>query len=247
MNELYDRTCLLFGEERTEVIRRTRVIIFGVGGVGSWTAECLAREGVGYITLVDSDNVGASNINRQLQAFPDTVGQSKVEVMASRLRRINPEAVIEAVDKRYMEETADEFDLASYDYVIDAIDTLRHKALLILRATSSGAKLFSSMGAALKVDPEQVRVAEFWKVRGCPLGLALRKKFKREKTWPARKFRCVYSEELLENGGGAELARPAGENDEGKKTINGSLAHITGLFGLTLAGLVMRDIYEKVL
>ena len=233
-----------------EHIASVSVIIFGVGGVGSWCAESLVRSGVRHLTIVDSDTVCITNVNRQLMATTSTVGQVKVEVMKRRLLDINPEAEIEAICGVYSEETADQYDLDSYDYVIDAIDSLRDKACLILRATQSTATFFSSMGAALKMDPTKIDVAEFWKVKGCPLAAALRRKFKHAKTFPSRKFRCVYSEELLSNQGdetataecainGADAAYHAGSTI--KARVNGTIAHTTAIFGFMLAGLALQD------
>lgn len=233
-----------------EHIASVSVIIFGVGGVGSWCAESLMRSGVRHLTIVDSDTVCITNVNRQLMATTSTVGQVKVEVMKRRLLDINPEAEIEAICGVYSEETADQYDLDSYDYVIDAIDSLRDKACLILRATQSTATFFSSMGAALKMDPTKIDVAEFWKVKGCPLAAALRRKFKHAKTFPSRKFRCVYSEELLSNQGdetataecatnGADAAYHAGSTI--KARVNGTIAHTTAIFGFMLAGLALQD------
>lgn len=262
---LFNRAELLLGSDVMEAVVGTRAIVFGVGGVGSWCAECLVRSGVGKLTIVDSDRVCVTNINRQLMATTKTVGQVKVEVLKSRLLEINPDAEITALQKIYDQETADEFDLDQYDYIIDAIDSLKDKALLILRACQTRAVFFSSMGAALKMDPTQIRVAEFWKVRGCPLGAALRKKFKHMKVKPAHKFRCVYSEELLENRGPNHVCGtaanmcpkvidgpgdPALVNHEwcsSKAQVNGSMAHITAIFGFTIAGLVLDDIYRKTL
>ena len=262
---LFNRAELLLGSDVMEAVVGTRAIVFGVGGVGSWCAECLVRSGVGKLTIVDSDRVCVTNINRQLMATTKTVGQVKVEVLKNRLLEINPDAEITALQKIYDQETADEFDLNQYDYIIDAIDSLKDKALLILRACQTRAVFFSSMGAALKMDPTQIRVAEFWKVRGCPLGAALRKKFKHMKVKPAHKFRCVYSEELLENRGPNHVCGtaanmcpkvidgpggPALVNHEwcsSKAQVNGSMAHITAIFGFTIAGLVLDDIYRKTL
>ncbi|MGN1172998.1 MAG: ThiF family adenylyltransferase [Muribaculaceae bacterium] len=234
-------------------LQRIKVIIFGLGGVGSWCAESLVRSGVCHITLVDSDRVDVTNINRQLPATSSTVGQVKVDVMKNRLMDINPDAEIMAIRRFYTEETADEFDLSQYDYVIDAIDSLKDKALLILRATNSGAKLFSSMGAALKVDAGKISVAEFWKVQGCPLAAALRRKFKRSGQFPRRKFKCVYSPELFRNRGAQpEKAVLNGNIDVNnldsvdmnalKAQINGTIAHTTAIFGFRLAGLVIEDL-----
>ena len=222
----HERTALLLGSEGMEKMASARVIIFGVGGVGSWCAEALARNGIGSLTLVDFDYVALSNVNRQLMATPLTVGQPKVEVLARRLREIAPDAEIITRRERFSADTADSFELGSYDCVVDAIDSLKDKALLILRASNSPAALFSSMGAALKADPTRVRVAEFWDVRGCPLGAALRKKFRKEGTMPSKKFQCVYDDELLPR----------------RSDVNGTLAHITGIFGFTLAGLVTRHV-----
>lgn len=239
-NPIFNRAYRLLGAEGMERIACARVIIFGVGGVGSWCAESLVRTGIRRITLVDSDKVCVTNINRQLMATTETVGQVKVDALKARLLTINPEAEIEAIHCFFTASTAHEFDLDSYDYVIDAIDSLQDKALLILCATRSRARLFSSMGAALKLDPTKVDVAEFWKVKGCPLGAALRRKFKKQGAYPARKFKCVYSDELLHNLG--ESDEPLGY----KAQINGSLAHITAIFGFTLAGLVFQDLLKEV-
>ena len=144
----------------------------------------------------------------------------------------------------YTEENHEEFGLGQYDYIIDCIDSLKDKISLIMRACETSAVLYSSMGAALKMDPTQIKVAEFWKVRGCPLGSALRKRMKKAKLKPAHKFQCVYSEELLANRG----TNPNSEtNLLVKAQINGSMAHITSVFGFTIAGLLLNDIYHKVL
>ena len=224
---IYSRTGLLLGPDVMERLGQVRVIIFGVGGVGSWCAEGLVRSGITHLTLVDSDCVSTSNINRQLMATTRTVGQVKVEALKARLLEINPNAEITAIQRAYSAETAASFELERYDYILDAIDSLKEKSDLILRGTRTPAVFFSSMGAALKVNPQGIRVAEFWNVRGCPLGAAIRKKFKQNHTYPGHKFRCVYDEEVLQ--------------------INGTTAHITALFGMTLAGLVIEDLYQKAL
>jgi len=209
-----------------------RVMIFGVGGVGSWCAEALIRTGITHLTIVDFDSVSPSNINRQLMATTATIGQPKVEVLRQRLLAINPLAEITALQQMLTEDSIEQFHLASYDYVIDAIDSLKNKALLILKTCETDARLFSSMGAALKLDPSRIRVTEFWKVEGDPLARALRKRFKSMQQYPQRKFQCVFSDELLAN---QPIAAPNAER------ANGSLMHITAIFGLTLASLVIRD------
>lgn len=236
---IFDRTSLLVGEAAMKRISEASVIIFGIGGVGSWVAESLARTGVGHLTLVDSDCISATNINRQLPATTLTIGEPKVDVMRKRLLEINPNADIRAVRMFYSEDTASEINLSDYDYVADAIDSLKDKALLLLNATASRCKVFSSMGAALKMDPTKVHTAEFWNVKGCPLARALRNKFKKEQKFPKKKFLCVYSDELLDNKGTTE------ETCDYKARINGSLSHITGIFGLTISGEIIKDICSK--
>ena len=256
---IFNRAQLLLGSDAMERLNSIKVIIFGVGGVGSWCAESLVRSGISHLTVVDSDRVCITNINRQLMATVKTVGQVKVEALKERLLTINPMAEIDARQQIFSEETADSFCLDSYDYIIDAIDSLKDKRLLIEMACNTKAVFFSSMGAALKMDPTRIKVAEFWKVEGCPLARALRQRFKRLKRKPARKFLCVYSDELLENKGhnascGTEKCMcPKAKNGPGdaallnhegcsrKARINGSLMHITAIFGMTIAGLVVKD------
>ena len=240
----FRRSELLLGNEAMERITQKRVIIFGVGGVGSWCAESLVRSGIQRLTIVDSDLVCITNINRQLMATTKTVGQVKVDALKERLLTINPSAEITALQKIFTQETADDFNLDSYDYIIDAIDSLKDKAALILLACRTNAKLFSSMGAALKMDPTRIKVTEFWKVQGDPLARALRNRFKRDKVFPKRKFQCVYSDELLENRGcpSDEGEVPSPFN---KPQTNGTIAHITAIFGFMLAGLVMEDIVSQ--
>ena len=263
---IFRREELLLGTDMMEVIASKRVIIFGVGGVGSWCAESLVRSGIEQLTIVDSDRVCMTNVNRQLMATTKTVGKVKVDVLKERLLDINPAANITAIQDIYSAETAESFHLSSYDYIIDAIDSLKDKADLILRATKTDAKFFASMGAALKMDPTKISVAEFWKVKGCPLAAALRRKFKHNKTFPSKKFQCVYSEELLRNRGEnkscgtsqclcPKAAEGPGRADllnhewcTSKAQINGTIAHTTAIFGFTLAGLLIQDIcnsYEE--
>ena len=232
---IFRRNELLLGSETMERIAQKRVIIFGVGGVGSWCAESLVRSGISRLTIVDSDRVSVTNINRQLMATTKTVGQVKVDTLKERLLSINPKAEITALQQVFSEETAESFQLDTYDYIIDAIDSLKDKATLILLACQQHAKLFSSMGAALKLDPTRIKVTEFWKVKGDPLARALRNRFKKDKTFPKRKFLCIYSDELLKN------QMPVDPEDRG----NGSIVHITAIFGLMLAGMVIQDITNQ--
>ncbi|MDE6012821.1 MAG: tRNA threonylcarbamoyladenosine dehydratase [Prevotella sp.] len=257
-HSIFKRTELLLGSEMMETITLKRVIIFGVGGVGSWCAESLIRSGIQRLTIVDSDCVCTTNINRQLMATTQTIGQAKVEVLRERLLTINPQAEITALQKVFTEETAESFHIEDYDYIIDAIDSLKDKALLIKMACDTKAKFFSSMGAALKMDPTRIHVTEFWKVQGDPLARALRKKFKSQKQFPKRKFMCVYSDELLQNkshyiADDTEHHASTKTQDErdaptllnSAKQVNGTLAHITAIFGFMLAGLVLQDVCKQ--
>ncbi|EFI71716.1 MULTISPECIES: tRNA threonylcarbamoyladenosine dehydratase [Segatella] len=272
------RTELLLGKDNLDRIAETRVLIFGLGGVGSWCAESLVRSGIRKLTIVDSDRVCVTNCNRQLMATTKTVGEVKVEALRNRLLEINPNAQIEALQKIYEPATADSFHMEDYDFIIDAIDSLSEKADLILRATSLPKHItfISSMGAALRIDPFQVRKAEFWKVKGDPLARAIRKKFKKQKVRPARKFFCVYSEEkpmsnmgenhscgtsgcmcpkakLLSGVRGTDTAVYDAPGDQSlvehewctsKAQINGSLCHITAIFGMAITGIVLNEIVK---
>lgn len=239
--DIFNRARLLLGSEGMERIASKRVLLFGVGGVGSWCAESLVRTGIAHLTLVDADCVNITNVNRQLMATTQTVGRVKVEALRERLLEINPDAEITPIQKLFTAENAAEFQLDNYDYIIDCIDSLKDKTALIELATHTGAKFFSSMGAALKIDPTRIRVAEFWDVHGDPLARAIRKKFRKEGRETGKPFHCVFSEELLENRG--EPQDPANEIVR-KACVNGSLAHITAIFGHTLAGLVLQDILQ---
>ena len=247
--DIFARTELLLGEEAMERMARAKVIVFGVGGVGSWCAEGLVRSGVEHLTIVDPDCVGVTNVNRQLMATTKTVGQVKVDALKERLltinpsAEINPDASIQALQSKFTPETAAEFDLTGYDYIIDAIDTLKNKIFLILEADKSGATFFSSMGAALKTDPTRVRVTGFWDVRNDPLARMLRKRIRQGKILPQNNFPCVYSEELKENKGAAQ--GPASEIDSQKAQINGAAVPVTATFGFTRASLVINDICSK--
>ena len=232
----FSRVERLVGPSGLTKLGKSRVILFGVGGVGGWCAEGLVRSGIGHLTIVDPDCVDVTNINRQLPATSSTVGHPKVEVLRERLLDINPDCEVTALQKRY--ESGVTWGLEGYDIIIDAIDSLKDKAALILEASAAPGAFFSSMGAACKIDPGKVRVAEFFSVRGCPLGSALRKKLRQAKTLPAKPFLCVYDEEVLPNLG------PEQDPGPGKAVANGTLAPITGIFGFTLAGLALQEILK---
>lgn len=223
----FDRLGLLLGAEAVDAFKRLRVIVFGVGGVGGWCAESLVRSGVGHVTVVDSDRVCASNVNRQVMATSRTVGQMKVEALRERLLEINPAAEVMAEARVYSAETSATFDLGSFDYVVDAIDSMRAKAHLINAVTRlERPTLVSSMGAARKTDPFRIQQSEFWKVQGDGLARALRRRFRQLGEFPAKKFTCVWSD---------ELPAPLGEGN-----VLGSAVHVTAMFGFALAGLVLQ-------
>lgn len=238
----FSRTELLIGREAMDRMQRARIILFGIGGVGSWCAESLVRSGICRLTLVDSDRVSPTNINRQLPATVRTVGRQKVEVLRERFMEINPDAEIEAVTSAYSAETSDAFRLETYDYILDAIDSLSEKVHLIRTATGlPRATFFSSMGAALKLDPQRIRVAPFSRVAGCPLAAALRRRLKQGEP-PAHNFLCVYSDEVLENRGTQPSDTDTSVWDTRKARINGTIAHTTAIFGFTLASLVVQHL-----
>lgn len=242
-HDIFKRTELLLGENTFEAINNSKVILFGVGGVGSWCAESLIRSGIGHLTMVDMDTVAVTNINRQLPATTKTIGQIKVDVLRDRLLEINPDADITAINGIYSKETSDSFGLENYDYIIDAIDSLEHKVYLIQTGTRTKATFFSSMGAALKLDSTRIQVTEFWKVKGCPLAAAIRRRLKKSEM-PEKKFLAVFSDEVLPNLG-ADSYLVDETSPYRKAQTNGTIAHITAIFGFTLAGLVIKDIHRK--
>ena len=243
---IFRRTELMLGTKTMDALAAARVAVIGLGGVGSWCAESLVRTGVGELMLVDSDRVSITNVNRQLMATAKTAGQVKVDALAARLREINPAVRLGVRRQVYDAAHAADFALERCDYVVDAIDSLAEKAALIRHALSiPTVTLFASMGAALKMDPFQIRAAEFRKIAGDGLARALRQKFRKTGGMPARRFTCVWSPERRENLGDAP--QPDADDTWGarKARINGTVAHTTAIFGFALAGLVVQDIARK--
>lgn len=242
----FHRTELLLGKEYLAYAKRTKVILFGIGGVGSWCAESLIRAGIEHLTIVDSDVVNTSNINRQLPATTKTLDQAKTDVLKQRLLEINPEADIEALQMIYSEETSESFHLDTYDYIIDAIDSVPDKVHLIQTACKTDAVFFSSMGAALKTNPAQIKTAEFWKVYGCPLAASLRNRI-RKQGGVQKKFTCIFSDEAFANQGENEhySSTETTDNQNNNKKINGTISYMPAMFGMTLSSLVIRDIVGK--
>ena len=224
---MFSRSTALLGEKSMTLLQSKRVILFGIGGVGSWCAECLIRTGLTHLTIVDGDTVQPSNLNRQLPATQVTIGQPKVLALKERLLSINPDATIEAIPEMVNEEWLEAHGL-NYDYVIDAIDSVADKTDLILYATRArGVKIFSSMGAALRFDPTQVTTGELMSIQGDALAKAVRARMKRLGKHPNKKVRCVYSTEQAQ-----------------RCETRGSLMQVTAAFGLTLASLVIKDLKD---
>lgn len=263
VNPIFSRLKLVTGETGLDALKSTEVIIFGIGGVGSWTAESLVRSGIHKLTIVDSDVVCITNVNRQLMATSKNVGKSKVRELKERLLEINPRAEITDLHRVYDETTRESFNLSSFDYVIDAIDSVSPKTDLILSSLKAGATLYSSMGAGNKMDPTQIQIASIWKTQNCGLSRVIRKKLR--KNGFKGDFKCVYSPEViapLEHTSVSDgthhcfcpkIVKGDDSNEieakdwcHTKAEINGSVAHITATFGNFLAGMVMMDVYKKV-
>lgn len=247
MESYFDRTIQALGQETFDHLQRVRVILFGAGGVGGWCAEALVRSGVKHLTIVDFDVVNPSNINRQVVATRDNIGAPKVKELQKRLLAINPDAEITTINQRYSAQTAETFDFNSYDYVLDAIDSVKDKALLLYRASLSRATVFASMGAGRKMDTTAVRVNAFKKVEGCPLARAVRHQLKALNLQlqtsnfqpptsnfqlptsnfqlPTSNILCVWSPEL--------------------SSTSGTLAPVVMTFGSALANFVIRDIASQ--
>ena len=193
-DEIFQRTKLLLGEENFLKLQNSTVAIFGIGGVGSFTAEALARSGVGHLILIDKDNIDITNINRQIHALTSTIGKSKVEVMKERIFEINPSAKVDAIQKFYLpNENAEDFFICDYDYVVDAIDTITAKINLVCECKSRGIKIISSMGAGNKFNPEKFKVGDIFETSVDPVAKVLRKKFKE---LGIKNLKVVYSDEV---------------------------------------------------
>ena len=238
-DRIFKRLEALVGEPALERLREARVALFGAGGVGSWCAEALVRNGIGKLTVMDSDLVCETNINRQLQATRLTLGMPMVEALTARLGDINPDAEIIGHFESWNPRSSESFDLAAHDYIVDAIDSLGAKVDLIARTLAGGNVLFSSLGASRKLDPTRIRVDSFWDVEGCPLGKHMRKRLRNRGA--TRDFQCVYSNENLP-GLSPEITD---DQDDTERRIHGSAVHVTAVFGLVLAGLVVQDVVGK--
>ena len=230
--EIFSRTEMLFGKENVEKLKNKRVIVFGIGGVGGYVCEALARTGVGKIDLVDNDTVSESNINRQIIALHSTVGKYKTEVMRERMLDINPNIEVNIYNTFYTPDTSKQFDFSKYDYVVDAIDTVSGKIELVLQAQRSNTSIISSMGAGNKVNPCDFKVADIYKTSVCPLARVMRTELKKR---GVKKLKVVYSE---------EYPVITSESTENGKRIPASCAFTPSVAGLIIASEVIKDLIK---
>ena len=235
IHEQFLRTQMLLGTEALARLQKARVAVFGIGGVGGYTVEALARSGVGQLDLIDSDTVRVSNFNRQILATHSTVGLPKVEAAKRRILDINPDCAVRTYRMFYLPETADQFDFSQYDYIVDAIDTVTGKLQLVERAVAAGTPIICCMGTGNKLDASAFEVSDISKTSMCPLARIMRKELSKR---GIRHLKVVYSRE--------EALTPTGWEEEaaalGKRQIPGSVAFVPGTAGLILAGEVIRDI-----
>lgn len=231
MADQFSRTAILLGENGVAALSRSRIAVFGVGGVGAFAIEALARAGVGHIDIVDNDIVAVTNLNRQLVALHSTIGMKKTAVMKSRILDINPDCSVTVFDLFFSIETLGIFDFSKYDYVIDAIDTVTSKLLLAQECQRNGTRIISSMGTGGKLDPELLRCGDIFETSGCPLARVMRRECRKR---GIKKLEVVFSPE--------EPSPPRFETDEvtSKKTVCGTVSFVPSAAGLILAGRVIR-------
>lgn len=244
----FSRTELLLGHDNMEKLKNARVAVFGIGGVGGFTVEALARSGVGTLDLIDDDKVCLTNINRQIIATRKTIGQYKVDAAKERVLDINPDAVVNTYKTFFVPDTADEFDFASYDYVVDAIDTVTGKIMLVEAAQKAGTPIISSMGAGNKLDPTAFEVADIYKTSVCPLAKVMRRELKKR---GIKKLKVVYSKEKAltpiddtENSCRSHCICPPGSarTCTQRRQVPGSTAFVPSVVGLIIAGEVIKDL-----
>ena len=231
MNQ-FSRTELLLGSKGMEKLKNSRVAVFGIGGVGGHAAEALARSGVGALDLIDSDVISLTNINRQIIATLDKVGQYKTDVMKERVALINPEAEVTAHRKFFLPENSEEFDFTRYDYVIDAVDTVSAKIELVMKAGAAGTPIICSMGAGNKLDPAAFEVADLYATSVCPLARVMRTELRKR---GIKKLKVVYSKE-------PPITPLPSDEECGKRTVPGSTAFVPSVAGLIIAGEVIKDL-----
>ena len=236
MNETFARTELLIGEDGLETLRKARVAVFGIGGVGGYAVEALARSGVGHFLLVDNDVVGESNLNRQIIALRSTLGRYKTAVMKERIADICPETEVETQECFFLPEHADRFDFGAFDYVVDAIDTVSGKLELAVSCQKAGTPLISAMGVGNKLDPSRFEVTDIYRTKGCPLAKVMRRELRKR---GIERLKVVYSTE--------EPKKPLRQilGGDGRKVTPGSMVFVPGTAGLLLASEVVKDLLER--
>ena len=234
MDDQFSRTRLLLGDDGIEKLKNARVAVFGVGGVGGYAVEALARAGVGALDLIDNDTVARSNLNRQIIATHDTIGKLKVDVAADRVHAINPDCTVRVYRTFYLPETKDQFDFTQYDYVVDAIDTVSGKISLVLQAKEAGVPIISAMGAGNKLDPSRFEVADLYKTSVCPLARVMRTECRKR---GIKHLKVVYSKEPP-----VTPLVSAEDMAPGKRSVPGSVSFVPAAAGLILAGEVVRDL-----
>lgn len=230
---MFSRFELLVGEDNIQKLNQAHVIVFGVGGVGGYVVEALVRSGIGHITIVDNDVISLSNLNRQIIATQETIGQKKVDVMKKRILSIHPECDVTTLDMFYLPETADQIDLSQYDYVVDAIDTITSKIELAVRCDQK-IPLISSMGTGNKMNPALLQVSDIYKTSVCPLAKVMRRELKKRRV---KHLKVVYSQEL-------PMKPFASDKITHKRTIPGSTAFVPSSAGLLIASEVVRDLLK---
>ncbi|MCC8050647.1 MAG: tRNA threonylcarbamoyladenosine dehydratase [Clostridiales bacterium] len=238
MPDQFSRTELLLGKDSMEKLFRARVAVFGIGGVGGYTVEALARSGIGTLDLIDNDTVCLTNLNRQIYALRNTIGKYKVDVAKERIGQINPEAKVNIYKTFYMPQTAEQFDFTQYDYVVDAIDTVTGKIALVEQAQEVGTPIISCMGAGNKMDASALEVADIYETSICPLARVMRRELKKR---GIEKLKVVYSKEPA-----MEPLKDTGmERSEQRRQVPGSNAFVPAVAGLIIAGEVVRDLAEE--
>ncbi|MBE6836392.1 MAG: tRNA threonylcarbamoyladenosine dehydratase [Ruminococcus sp.] len=234
MADKFNRTRRLIGDDAVDRLSEARVIVFGIGGVGSYVCEGLVRSGVGHITLVDNDDISETNINRQLPATSKTVGMKKAEVMAERLKEINPLCDVKALNIFYIEETKNQIDLSEFDYVVDAVDTVSAKLLLVEECDRLGIRIISSMGTGNKLDATRFQISDIYKTSVCPLARVMRLELKKR---GIKKLKCLWSDEQ------PKVPFETGEQEDAhKRHIPASISYVPSVAGLIIAGEVIKDI-----
>ncbi|MBE6901224.1 MAG: tRNA threonylcarbamoyladenosine dehydratase [Ruminococcaceae bacterium] len=235
MDSRFSRTERIFGKDGMEKLRNSRVAVFGVGGVGSYIAEGLARSGVGHIHLIDSDDVDITNLNRQLEALSDTVGQPKAEAMKQRILQINPECDVVVHDCFFLPENSAEFDFTQYDYIADAVDTVTAKIELVMKAQKEGAPIISSMGTGNKLCPSMLEVSDIYKTSVCPLARVMRQELKKR---GVKRLKVVYSKE-------EPIKAQPSEEDAHRRSIPASAVFVPGTAGLIIASEIVKDLTKR--